>query len=141
MYDGIEVQAAIIEWRARIRPAIDRAVVDANRKAAKANIALDVKDATGQYLDAPTGKTAELPGADVIAGPRPRHFLGRIAGSTPKTALHPAFINFSVREDGQVQIKAYNCAVAGIDPIPRRELTDEKIKKVISELIEKSKIA
>jgi hypothetical protein len=61
-----DIKATVAEWKARIRPAIGRAVEEANKRTAATKITLRAEESAGHHLSTISGGTA-LPRASVTA--------------------------------------------------------------------------
>ena len=126
-----EIKASVAEWKARIRPAIGRAVEEANKRTAATKIALRAEESAGQYLSTISGATP-LPRASVTAvktSQRPR--VGQM------TDRQTQRLDFAVCADGSVEMKPHDCDVAAIGPLSRDQFTNDKIEMAIADLLDR----
>ena len=126
-----EIKATAAEWKARIRPAIGRAVEEANKRTAATKITLRAEESAGQYLSTISGATP-LPRASVTAvktSQRPR--VGQM------TDRQTQRLDFAVCPDGSVEMKPHDCDVTAIGPISRDQFTDDKIEMAIADLLDR----
>ena len=126
-----EIKATAAEWKARIRPAIGRAVEEANKRTAATKIALRAEESGGQYLSTISGATP-LPRASVTAvktSQRPR--VGQM------TDRQTQRLDFAVCADGSVEMKPHDCDVTAIGPLSRDQFTNDKIEMAIADLLDR----
>jgi hypothetical protein len=125
------IKATVAEWKARIRPAIGRAVEEANKRTAATKITLRAEEPAGQYLST-IGSATPLPRASVTAvktSQRPR--VGQM------TDRQTQRLDFAVCPDGSVKMKPHDCDVTAIGPISRDQFTDDKIEMAIADLLDR----
>jgi len=119
-----EIKATVAEWKARIRPAIGRAVEEANKRTAATKITLRAEESAGHHLSTISGGTP-LPRASVTA---------------VKTAQRPRVGQMTDRQsqrDGSVEMKHHDCLVTALGPISRDQFTDDKIEMAIADLLDR----
>ena len=123
-----EIKATAAEWKARIRPAIGRAVEEANKRTAATKITLRAEESAGSTI----GGATPLPRASVTAvktAQRPR--VGQM------TDRQTQRLDFAVCADGSVEMKPHDCDVTAIGPISRDQFTDDKIEMAIADLLDR----
>ena len=124
-----EIRATVAEWKARTRPAIGRAVEEANKRTAATKRATPLNDQRchstsarqrnrRKNLTTPSGRTN---------GPR----VGQM------TDRQSQRLDFAVCPDGSVQMKHHDCDVTAIGPISRDQFTDDKIEIAIAHLLDR----
>ena len=124
-----QIKATVAEWKARIRPAIGRAVEEANKRTAATKITLRAEESAGQYLST---IATPLPRASVTAvktSQRPR--VGQM------TDRQTQRLDFAICPDGSVEMKHHDCDVTAIGPISRDQFTDDKIEMAIADLLDR----
>ena len=126
-----EIKATTAEWNARIRPAIGRAVEEANKRTAATKIALRAEESAGQYISTISGATP-LPRASVTAVKTSQH--PRVGHMTDRQTQR---LDFAVCNDGSVEMKPHECDVTPIGPLSRDQFTDDKIEMAIADLIDR----
>jgi hypothetical protein len=136
-----DLEIARLDWKTRIRPAIERAVKQANRKSGGTKIELSIKNQPGQIVR--PDETIELPGADVSAyrfSAKSRRTVARLAGSSEGESRQQrkleGHLQFGVLPDGRVQMTPFSCDVKKIGPLLRDQFTDQKIELAINKLID-----